>query len=69
MLMQNFGVTNKEYYGMLWYFLEWSIKNPFLTYFDCSELFAIFMGEKLVGPRCANSKQKEAKPPVEIGVI
>ena len=26
MLMQNFGVTNKEHYGMLWYFLEWSIK-------------------------------------------
>ena len=25
MLMQNIGVTNKEYYGMLWYFLEWSI--------------------------------------------
>ena len=25
MLMQNFGVTNKEYYGMLWYFLEWLI--------------------------------------------
>ena len=23
--MQNFGVTNKEYYGVLWYFLEWSI--------------------------------------------
>ena len=22
MLMQNFGVANKEYYGMLWYF--WS---------------------------------------------
>ena len=22
---QNFGVTNKEHYGMLWYFLEWSI--------------------------------------------
>ena len=22
MLLQNFGVTNKEYYGMLWYFLE-----------------------------------------------
>ena len=22
MLMPNFGVTNKEYYGMLWYF--WS---------------------------------------------
>ena len=26
--MQNFGVTNKEYYGMLWYFLEWSIRIP-----------------------------------------
>ena len=28
--MQNFGVTNKEYYGMLWYFLEQSIGNRFL---------------------------------------
>ena len=27
-LMRNFGVTNKEHYGMLWYFLEWSIKFP-----------------------------------------
>ena len=26
MRMQNFGVTNKEYYGMLLYFLEWSIQ-------------------------------------------
>ena len=26
MLMQNFGVTNKEHYGMLWYFLEWAIQ-------------------------------------------
>ena len=26
MLMQNFGVTNKEHYGMLRYFLEWSIE-------------------------------------------
>ena len=23
--MQNFAATNKEHYGMLWYFLEWSI--------------------------------------------
>ena len=23
--MQNFGVTNKEHYDALWYFLEWSI--------------------------------------------
>ena len=27
MLMQNFGMTNKEYYGTLWYFLEWSIDS------------------------------------------
>ena len=25
-LMQNFGVTNREHCGMLWYFLEWSIE-------------------------------------------
>ena len=24
--MQNLGVTNKEHYGMLWYFLERSIE-------------------------------------------
>ena len=24
------GVTNKEHYGMLWYFLEWSIKSCIL---------------------------------------
>ena len=23
--MQNVGATNKEHYGMLWYFLEWSV--------------------------------------------
>ena len=23
--MQNLGLTNKEHYDMLWYFLEWSI--------------------------------------------
>ena len=27
MLMQNLRVTNKEHYGMLWYFLEWSISG------------------------------------------
>ena len=29
MLLQNFGMTNKEYYGMLWYFLEGSIRSQF----------------------------------------
>ena len=26
--MQNFRVTNKEHYRMLWYFLEWTIGQP-----------------------------------------
>ena len=25
MILQNLGVTKKGHYGMLWYFLEWSI--------------------------------------------
>ena len=33
MLMQNFGVTNKEHYGMLRYFLEWSIEFFFFLIF------------------------------------
>ena len=32
MLMQNFGVTIKEHYGMLWYFLEWSILRVALSW-------------------------------------
>ena len=32
--MQNFGMTNKKYYGVLWYFLEWSISHQYqLTFF------------------------------------
>ena len=27
MLMQNFGVTNKEHYGMLWYFWSGQFKQ------------------------------------------
>ena len=30
MLRQNFGVTNKEHYGKLWYFLEWSIMSYYV---------------------------------------
>ena len=36
MLMQNFWVTNKEHYGMLLYFLEWSIVIPYAAVFVCS---------------------------------
>ena len=32
MLMQHFWVTIKEYYGMLWYFLEWSIAYRLFPY-------------------------------------
>ena len=36
--MQNFGVTNKEHYGMLWYFLEW----PITVTDSCKRLFQTF---------------------------
>ena len=52
MLMQNFGVTNKEHYGMLWYFLEWSI--PLWSVYACilTELWLMsHAGEGTVFPR------------------
>ena len=30
-----FGMTNKEYYGMLWYFLAWSIACCLLAILCC----------------------------------
>ena len=43
-----------------------------LSYLDYNDLklFAIFKAEKFSGwsKVCANSKQKEAKPPIEIGL-
>ena len=36
MLTQNFGVTNKEYYGMLWYCLECSIVKKLSTKLESS---------------------------------
>ena len=38
MLMQNFEATNKEHYGMLWYFLEWSINLVVDCAFDSDML-------------------------------
>ena len=32
MLMQNFGVTNKEHYGMLWYFWSGQFLLKFALY-------------------------------------
>ena len=42
--MQNFRVTNKEHYGMLWYFLEWSIVDFFPLCFwvtDCGKVLTL----------------------------
>ena len=51
MLMRYFGVINKEHYGMLWYFLEWSIDGRFLSkLFTCdiwlvdSNIVFVFFG-------------------------
>ena len=35
----NFGVTNKEHYGMLWYFLDWSIQFWNTGAFSKNQLF------------------------------
>ena len=45
MLMQNFGLSNKEHYGLLWYFLEWSISTLF-TSFTALVSFIIAFQEK-----------------------
>ena len=37
-----FGVTNKEHYGMLWYFLEWSIEAINFTLYILSTDKEIF---------------------------
>ena len=41
--MQNFEVTNKEHYGMLWYFVEWSIK---CALFHSMKLYSQMRGKK-----------------------
>ena len=43
MLMQNFGVANKEHYGMLRYFLEWSIT---CALFHSMKLYSQMRGNK-----------------------
>ena len=54
MVMQNFAVTNKEHYGMLWYF--WSGRN-----FNLVPDPRFFLLEKLWGRVCYNfSGQKFA---------
>ena len=52
MVMQNFGLTNKEHYGMLWYFLEWSIL--------CKLLFSIAHGNMLTSQ--GNRKHYDQTP-------
>ena len=44
MLMQNFWVTNKEHYGMLWYFLEWSIPK----YWSSTPWFLLVTGPHIL---------------------
>ena len=41
--MQNFGVTSKEHYGMLWYFLEWSIASLCYGYESSFLYFFMFL--------------------------
>ena len=42
MLTQTFGVANKEHYGMLWNFLEWSVET--VSNINCSTVVFILLG-------------------------
>ena len=45
MLMHNFLVTNEEYYGMLWFLLQWSIKDietDYISDWEHRELSVIY---------------------------
>ena len=43
-----------------------SLETVKVSYFDCSDLqlFAIFVAEKLVGPRCVQIARKRKKNPL-----
>ena len=43
-VMQNFGLTKKEYYGMLWYFLEWSTQRGVIKIYKDK----LFIGDSYV---------------------
>ena len=47
MLMQNFGATNKKHYGMLWYFLEWSIRKCLGTINESAKFDIMFKESRM----------------------
>ena len=58
--MQKFGVTNKECYGMLWYFLGWSIVSV-------SVLSKVLSLDKLSCPLIWNIEQEKDREKEEVG--
>ena len=60
MLMQNFGVNNQEYYGMLWYFLRWSIVSV-------SVLSKVLSLAKLSCPQIWNIEQEKDREKERVG--
>ena len=63
--MQNFGVTLKEHYGMLWYFLEWSITCIVTICRTECLLFLLFEWPSME----ANEPLPPARKPYRIGVF
>ena len=61
MLMQNFGVTNKEHYGMLWYFLEWSIHVCVLRLLSFSYLICMLEISSHLSRKCSDKIGKDYK--------
>ena len=58
--MQNFGVTNKECYSMLWYFLGWSIVSV-------SVLSKVLSLDKLSCPQIWNIEQEKDREKEKVG--
>ena len=58
--MQNFGVTNKECYSMLWYFLGWSIVSV-------SVLSKVLSLDKLSCPLIWSIEQEKDREKEKVG--
>ena len=59
--MQSIGVTNKEYFGMLWYFLQWSILLCGFNSFLESTLSSVPVERKSVTSRYRGSNIFESQ--------
>ena len=66
MLMQNFGVTNKEHYGMLWYFWSGQLNEEHFTFQLQYKHSGTFANLKSYPPKSENVRPHSGNP-IETG--